>query len=102
MTKQEFLDRLRRSLHGKITPGQIVENLQFYEDYINTEIRMAACGVFDHSVGSERGIFAPCGNPSDPASGLNHCICREGVSGLASLAGKRYPGNLTKKHKLSA
>ena len=54
MTKQEFLDRLRRSLHGKITPGQIVENLQFYEDYINTEIRKGA---------SEQEVLTRLGDP---------------------------------------
>lgn len=39
MEKQEFLDSLRRALHGKVPPGQVVENLQYYEEYINTEIR---------------------------------------------------------------
>ncbi len=54
MTKQEFLDGLRRTLHGKIPPGQVVENLQFYEDYINTEIRK---GV------SEKEVLAGLGDP---------------------------------------
>lgn len=39
MTKHEFLEKLRLSLNGKV-PGNIVtENLQYYEDYINTEMR---------------------------------------------------------------
>jgi len=39
MVKQEFLDSLRLALSGKV-PGNIVtENLQYYNDYINTEIR---------------------------------------------------------------
>ena len=54
MTKQEFLDRLRMSLHGKIPPGQVVENLQFYEDYINTEIRKGA---------AEEEVMAGLGDP---------------------------------------
>lgn len=54
MTKQEFLDRLRRSLHGKVSPGQVAENLQFYEDYINTEVRKGA---------SEAEVLAGLGDP---------------------------------------
>lgn len=54
MTKQEFLDRLRMSLHGKISPGQVVENLQFYEDYINTEVRKGT---------AEEEVLARLGDP---------------------------------------
>lgn len=54
MTKQEFLDRLRMSLHGKILPGQVVENLQYYEDYINTEIRKGT---------AEEEVLAKLGDP---------------------------------------
>ncbi len=39
MTKQDFLEMLRLALNGRVAPGQVIENLQFYEDYINTEIR---------------------------------------------------------------
>jgi len=39
MTKQEFIDRLRSALNGKISPNQVMENVNFYEDYINTEMR---------------------------------------------------------------
>lgn len=39
MGKQEFIDRLRTALNGRVTPSLVVENLNFYEDYINTEIR---------------------------------------------------------------
>ena len=40
MNKQEFVDRLRVSLSGKIPPGQVEENARYYEDYINTQIRL--------------------------------------------------------------
>lgn len=40
MTKQEFLNRLRTSLNGKISADLVTENLRYYEDYINTQIRM--------------------------------------------------------------
>lgn len=39
MTKQDFIDRLRAALNGKVSPGLVTENVNYYEDYINTEIR---------------------------------------------------------------
>ncbi len=39
MTKQEFMERLRLSLNGKVSSSLVEDNLQYYEDYINTEIR---------------------------------------------------------------
>lgn len=39
MTKQEFLNKLRISLNGKVSPGVVAENINYYEDYINSEIR---------------------------------------------------------------
>ena len=40
MSKQEFIDRLRAALNGRIAPEQVQENVLYYEDYINTQIRM--------------------------------------------------------------
>ena len=54
MTKQEFLEKLRLALNGKV-PGNIVtENLQYYEDYINTEVRKGR---------SEEEVLASLGDP---------------------------------------
>lgn len=39
MSKQEFIDRLRAALNGRVAPGVVMENVNFYEDYINTELR---------------------------------------------------------------
>lgn len=39
MTKQEFMEKLRLALTGKVSADVVTENLQYYEDYINTEIR---------------------------------------------------------------
>lgn len=39
MGKQEFLDRLRTALNGRVSPSLVQENVLYYEDYINTEIR---------------------------------------------------------------
>jgi len=40
MNKQEFVDRLRASLSGRISPALVEENARYYEDYINTRIRL--------------------------------------------------------------
>lgn len=39
MTKQEFIEKLRSALNGKVSANIITENIRYYEDYINTEIR---------------------------------------------------------------
>ncbi len=39
MTKQEFLERMRQALNGKVSSGLVMENLRYYEEYINVEIR---------------------------------------------------------------
>lgn len=39
MTRQEFLDKLKLALNGKVSPSQVEEHLRFYEDYINMEVR---------------------------------------------------------------
>ena len=39
MNKQEFIDRLRAALNGRVAPGVVTENVNYYEDYINMEIR---------------------------------------------------------------
>lgn len=40
MNKQEFVDRLRVSLSGRISPVLVEENTRYYEDYINTQVRL--------------------------------------------------------------
>ena len=39
MNKQEFIDRLRSALNGRIPPSMVAENVNYYEDYINMEVR---------------------------------------------------------------
>lgn len=40
MNKLEFVDRLKVSLSGKVSPALVEENARYYEDYINTQIRL--------------------------------------------------------------
>ncbi len=39
MSKNEFLDRLRASLSGRIAPAQVEDNINYYQDYITSQIR---------------------------------------------------------------
>ena len=39
MGKQEFLEKLRMALNGRVSAGIVTDNVKYYEDYINIEIR---------------------------------------------------------------
>ncbi len=39
MEKQEFLEKLQAALNGKVPANVVMEHRNYYEDYINTEIR---------------------------------------------------------------
>lgn len=54
MSKQEFIDRLRMALSGKVSASLVEENVSYYEDYINSQMRM---GV------SEESVLAGLGDP---------------------------------------
>ena len=40
MSKQKFLEGLRRSLAGGLEPQEVNEHIRYYSDYIETQIRM--------------------------------------------------------------
>lgn len=40
MDRQEFVSRMRACLSGRIPPAMVEENTRYYEDYINTRIRL--------------------------------------------------------------
>lgn len=40
MEKQEFLDRLRLSINGKVAPEVLNETMEYYEEYINNQVRL--------------------------------------------------------------
>lgn len=54
MTKQEFLDGLRMALASRVNASQVEENIRYYEDYINTQVRMNR---------SEADVIAELGDP---------------------------------------
>lgn len=54
MTKREYIEKLRIALSGKASPRQVAENMRYYEDYINVEIRKGR---------SEEEVLAALGDP---------------------------------------
>jgi len=40
MDKAEFLNQLRVSLSGRMDAESVTDNLRYYEDYINTQVRL--------------------------------------------------------------
>lgn len=39
MNRQEFVERLRAALSGRLPSAMVADNVNYYEDYINVEIR---------------------------------------------------------------
>ncbi|MCH5271623.1 MAG: DUF1700 domain-containing protein [Lachnospiraceae bacterium] len=54
MSRQEFLNALQGSLTGRVNSSQIADNINYYEDYINTQVRMGK---------SEEEVIAGLGDP---------------------------------------
>ena len=54
MTKQEFLDGLRRSLTGGMETSEVNEHINYYSQYIDSQIRMGS---------SEEQVMASLGEP---------------------------------------
>ena len=54
MTKQEFLDGLRRSLSAGLEVGEINEHIRYYTEYIDSQLRM---GI------AEEEVMASLGEP---------------------------------------
>lgn len=52
MNKQEFVDKLRATLSGRVSASLVEENVAYYEEYINTQVRM---GRAENSVLSDLG-----------------------------------------------
>ena len=54
MTKTEFLDILKESLSGKISASLLQENMNYYNEYIDSQIRMGK---------SEQDVMESLGDP---------------------------------------
>lgn len=54
MSKQEFMENLRLALNGRVSAGVVTENLNYYNDYINMEVRKGR---------TEEEVLASLGDP---------------------------------------
>lgn len=54
MSRQEFLNALQGALTGRVNASQIAENINYYDDYISTQMRMGR---------SEEEVIAELGSP---------------------------------------
>lgn len=71
MKKQEFLDSLRTALSSRVGAGTVAENVNYYEDYINTQIRMGK---------SEEEVVDSLGDPRLLARSIAEANKHAGVS----------------------
>ncbi len=54
MSKQEFVDKLRAALSGRVSASLVEENVAYYEEYINTQVRLGH---------AESAVLAGLGDP---------------------------------------
>lgn len=54
MSKAEFIEKLQRALAGGLNSGMVAENVRYYQEYIDTEVRRGR---------REEEVLAQLGNP---------------------------------------
>lgn len=54
MSRQDFIEKLRMALNGRLSSSAVAENVNYYEDYINVEIRKGR---------TEEDVLASLGDP---------------------------------------
>ena len=81
MSKQEFIDKLSAALNGRISPAQVQDNVNYYSDYINTQIRMGK---------SEEQVLEELGDPRLIARTI---IAANGQTADSTAAYREYQGS---------
>lgn len=71
MDKREFLDKLQRALASGVSSSQVAENMRYYQDYIESEIRKGR---------SEEEVLAGLGDPRLLAKSVIEANKRAGAS----------------------
>ncbi|MCM1099798.1 MAG: DUF1700 domain-containing protein [Clostridium sp.] len=89
MNKQEFVDRLRAALTGRIPASQVEENVNYYMDYINTEIRKGR---------SEEEVLQSLGDPRLIARTIIQTSGASGIEYSAGYQGESY-GTESGRHR---
>jgi uncharacterized membrane protein len=84
MTKQEFIDRLRAALNGRIPTAQVTDTINYYEEYIITEIRKGR---------TESDVMDSLGDPRLIAKTIIQTSAgADGYAGGAESSGASYQG----------
>jgi len=92
MTKQEFLGGLRAALAGKLEASLVSENINYYEDYINTQVRMGRTEAeVVHGLGDPR-LIAKSIVEANKRAGTDNNGGSEYQNGNEGYAGKGYYG----------
>ncbi|MBD5489728.1 MAG: DUF1700 domain-containing protein [Lachnospiraceae bacterium] len=71
MEKTEFIERLQRALAAGISSSQVAENVRYYQDYIDSEIRKGR---------SEKEVMDSLGDPRLLAKSIIEANKHAGVS----------------------
>lgn len=72
MNRIEFMEKLQRALAGGLNSGQVTENVRYYQEYIDTEIRKGR---------SESEVLTALGDPRLLAKSIIEANKRAGRSG---------------------
>ncbi len=85
MNKQEFIDRLRIALNGRISAIEMEDTIQYYKDYIDSEIRKGK---------SEAEVLAILGDPRLIARTIIETSpSAESANDVRSAGGTNYSNN---------
>uniref|UniRef100_UPI00405683F8 DUF1700 domain-containing protein n=1 Tax=Acetatifactor sp. TaxID=1872090 RepID=UPI00405683F8 len=85
MNKLDFLNRLRAALTGRLTAEQIQEHLNYYEDYINTQVRLGQ---------TEEAVLMTLGDPRLLAKTIINASEVEAGENTDSYYGGYYNSNI--------
>ncbi len=76
MTKQEFLEQLRRALASRVGSSVVNENISYYEEYIATQVRAGK---------REEEVIRELGDPRLLARSLADAAKRAGTEGMENV-----------------
>lgn len=76
MTRQEFLEQLRKALGSRVSSSVVNENISYYEEYIVTQVRAGK---------DEESVIAGLGDPRLLARSIADADRRSGIAGAESV-----------------
>lgn len=86
MKKQDFLDKLQLALTGRVAPEVLTDTIRYYEEYINTEVRLGK---------SEEEVMAALGDPRLIARTITETKGGHAGGGYVEQDGEKATGQRT-------